>query len=62
MIVDELIEYASGMVQGRKIADVRAGLGYTAVMLEDGACGLAYTFRNELGSCCGTDSPSPSGL
>lgn len=54
MIINELIEHASAMIQGKKIADVRAGLGYTAVMLEDNACGLAYTFRNELGYCCGT--------
>jgi uncharacterized protein (DUF4213/DUF364 family) len=53
MIVDELIDKALAMVQSRKVTDVRAGLGYTCVMLEDGACGLAYTFRNELGNCCG---------
>jgi len=53
MIVDELIDQAFAMVQSRKVIDVRAGLGYTCVMLEDGACGLAYTFRNELGCCCG---------
>ncbi len=53
MIVDELIDQALAMVQSRKVIDVRAGLGYTCVMLEGGACGLAYTFRNELGSCCG---------
>lgn len=52
MIVDELTDQALAMVQSRKVLDVRAGLGYTCVMLEDGACGLAYTFRNELGSHC----------
>lgn len=53
MIVDELVDRARGMAQSKRIKDVRAGLGYTCVMLEDGGCGLAYTFRNELGSCCG---------
>jgi uncharacterized protein len=32
--------------------DVRVGLGYTAVLLEDGRCGLAYTLHeNEYESC-----------
>ena len=53
MIVDELVDRVQGLAQSKKITDVRAGLGYTCVMLEDGGCGLAYTFRNELGSCCG---------
>ncbi len=34
-------------------ADVRIGLGYTAVLLENGACGLAYTMQEEeRESCC----------
>lgn len=53
MIVDELIDRALNMAQSKKLKDVRAGLGYTCVLLEDDGCGLAYTFRNELGSCCG---------
>lgn len=53
MIVDELIDKALAMGQSRKVIDVRAGLGYTCVMLEGGTCGFAYTFRNELGCCCG---------
>lgn len=52
MVVDELIEIARSGAQNRKLKDVRAGLGYTCVMLEDGSCGLAYTFRNQLGCCC----------
>lgn len=51
-MVDKLIDYAAARAAGRKIKDVRAGLGYTCVMLEDGACGLAYTFRNEMGHGC----------
>lgn len=53
MISDALTARALSLCEKRTVADVRAGLGYTCVMLEDGACGLAYTFRNELGDCCG---------
>lgn len=53
MIVDDLVEIACSGAHGRKIKDVRAGLGYTCVMLDDGSCGLAYTFRNQTGCCCG---------
>lgn len=52
MLVDELIEQALSIAGSKKLKDVRAGLGYTCVMLEDNSCGLAYTFRNELGECC----------
>lgn len=53
MIIDEMEEYALQKVGSAKVKDVRAGLGYTAILLDDGRCGLAYTFRNELGSGCG---------
>ena len=52
MLIDELytllIEHASNMA----VRDVRVGLGYTAVSLNSGACGLAYTFREEAGEGC----------
>ena len=54
MIIDELIEYAVVKASSGTVKDVRAGLGYIGVMLDTGSCGLAYTFRNELGDCCGT--------
>jgi uncharacterized protein (DUF4213/DUF364 family) len=53
MFIDELIDKTLSLCDQRKIKDVRAGLGYTCVMLDDNTCGLAYTFRNELGHCCG---------
>lgn len=53
MIIDELVEKALSKAGKRKIKDLRAGLGYTCVMLDGGDCGLAYTFRNALGECCG---------
>ena len=53
MIIDQLIDEALLLSRGRKVKDLRAGLGYTAVVLEDNAAGLAYSFRNEMGECCG---------
>jgi uncharacterized protein len=35
-----------------RITDVRIGLGYTAVLLESGRLGVAYTFRNDLRGGC----------
>lgn len=52
MILDSLIDGIYKKAAVRKIEDVRIGLGYTAVLLDNGSCGLAYTFRNELGYCC----------
>lgn len=34
------------------IKDVRIGLGYTAVTLENGRCGVAYTFHEDLKEGC----------
>ncbi|MDD4160428.1 MAG: DUF364 domain-containing protein [Synergistaceae bacterium] len=52
MIADCLIKNASEASRSRKIKDIRVGLGYICTMLESGECGLAYSFRNELGHCC----------
>jgi uncharacterized protein (DUF4213/DUF364 family) len=60
MLIDALIEYGLKSAANRKLKDVRAGLGYTCVMLEGDSCGLAYTFRNELGRCCGALSDAGS--
>jgi uncharacterized protein (DUF4213/DUF364 family) len=37
--------------QDERVADVRIGLGYTAVQMEDGATGVALTFRSNGGGC-----------
>jgi len=37
---------------GALVADVRIGLGYTAVMLDDHRAGVAYTFRKEARGGC----------
>jgi len=36
----------------RKVIDLRIGLAYTAVLLDDGKCGLAWTGRDEEKTCC----------
>ncbi len=43
MIIDELLEDGRERLNGRTVVDVRIGLGYTAVLLDDGGCGLAGT-------------------
>lgn len=53
MISDRLLDFALTRAEGRRIKDVRAGLSYCCLSLEDGATGLAYTFRQELGPYCG---------
>lgn len=52
MIAAELKEHVLLRCPQARLADVRIGLGYTAVMLEDGAVGVAYTFRREAASGC----------
>lgn len=52
LIIDELIEVALNKSKDQKILDVRIGLGYTGVQLDDDSCGVAYTFKDELGLCC----------
>ncbi len=52
MITANLMKNAADGSRNRKIKDIRVGLGYICTMLESGECGLAYSFRNELGHCC----------
>ncbi len=53
MLIDELCDRLLAAECSRRVADVRIGLGYTGVLLDDGRCGLAYTFRHESGAGCG---------
>ncbi len=46
--MDQLLPSAAGL----HVAEVRIGLGYTAVQLDNGRCGLAFTFRQESGGDC----------
>jgi len=58
MIIDELIEDAQPRLAQRRIADARIGLSYTAVLLDDGSCGLAATDRGRGDACCSDLSDS----
>lgn len=42
-----------------RVADVRIGLCYTAVMLDNGCVGLAYTFRDTVQACCSSRKGTP---
>lgn len=49
MLVDQLIRFALSRVENKVVQDLRVGINYTAAMLDDGSCGLAYSFHQELG-------------
>jgi uncharacterized protein (DUF4213/DUF364 family) len=52
MIIDQVFERVASKTAGRSVNDLRIGLGYVAVTLDNGSCGLAYTFRDEAGEGC----------
>jgi len=53
MLSDEILEQLRVPAAGHYAADIRIGLGYTAVRLNDGRCGLAFTLHEEeYESCC----------
>ncbi len=53
MLADEICDQAFAVGADSAAADIRIGLGYTAVLLADGRCGLAYTLHEEeYESCC----------
>ncbi len=53
MLVDEIVDHGLKSANQHMASDIRIGLGYTAVRLEDGSCGLAYTLHEkEYQSCC----------
>ena len=52
MISDEILSSVKADLQGKVAIDVRIGLGYAAVMLDNGGLGMAYCFRNETEDCC----------
>lgn len=52
MIVEELLDSLEGKLRERMARDVRIGLSYTGVLLDDGNLGLAYCFREEAAHCC----------
>ena len=52
MIFDMLKKAALKKAAGRTAASVRIGICYTAVMLDNGSTGLAYTFRHDIPHGC----------
>lgn len=51
-IAARIITHLHASARETRVADVRIGLGYTAVMLADDRLGVAYTFREEAKDCC----------
>lgn len=52
MIVEELIRFANKLSNGKKLEDIRIGLGMTAALLDDGSCGLSFTMNTEATAHC----------
>jgi uncharacterized protein len=50
--VARLVAHLVDAARAVAVAEVRIGLGYTAVMLADGRTGLAYTFRDQAQGGC----------
>ena len=51
-VLDKLKSAALAKAGDITVTDVRIGLGYTAVLLDTGSIGLAYTFREKSASGC----------
>jgi uncharacterized protein (DUF4213/DUF364 family) len=51
-ISEHILSVAMAQAAGLKVKDVRIGLGYTAVLLENDNAGLAYTFRCDVPEGC----------
>jgi uncharacterized protein len=52
MLADEIYQDALKISGQHSVTDIRIGLGYTAVALEDGRCGLAYTLHEQEQESC----------
>jgi hypothetical protein len=52
MIIKEILKSAEEPLKGRTVEEIRIGLGYTAVKLDDGSAGLAATLHQEITGCC----------
>jgi uncharacterized protein len=51
-ICQKIVESLEPRCQNLKIKDVRIGLGYTAVQLDDGHAGVAFTMGKDAEECC----------
>lgn len=52
MLLKLLKDCALKKIHDTKVIDARIGLCYTAVLLDNGSCGVAYTFRDEIPQGC----------
>jgi uncharacterized protein len=53
MLANEIVDHGLKLAHQHTVTDIRIGLGYTAVRLGNGSCGLAYTLHEkEYESCC----------
>jgi uncharacterized protein len=52
MLADEIYQQVLTIAAEHYAADIRVGLGYTAVALEDGRCGLAFTLHEKEYESC----------
>ncbi len=50
-IAGKIADYLQPVIDGRIVADVRIGVGYTCVRLDDGNTGLAWTPQGSGGNC-----------
>jgi uncharacterized protein len=52
MLMNRICESVRPIAAEHVAADIRIGLGYTAVLLENGSCGVAYTPHKKNYECC----------
>jgi uncharacterized protein len=52
MLTDEIYKEVLAIAAEHRAMDIRVGLGYTAVALEDGRCGLAFTLHEKEYESC----------
>ncbi|MGE4560611.1 MAG: DUF364 domain-containing protein [Desulfobulbus sp.] len=65
-IQEKIVNLLGPVAEGVRVADVRIGLGYTSVRLENGHSGLSWTAQTRSGSCsqeakAGTLAGRPAG-
>lgn len=58
-LLNDLIDFLREPAQTRTLADVRLGLGYTAVMLDDAGLGVAFTFQHDWDRACKAYNDDP---
>ncbi|MFQ6125299.1 MAG: Rossmann-like domain-containing protein [Candidatus Heimdallarchaeota archaeon] len=54
MIVEEIFKSLKGQLKTHVVKEIRIGVYYTGVLLDDTGLGLAYSFRDEPLECCMT--------